>query len=280
MADDVANALQRRVSLAMLPLILVWGAAAAPFVLFVVHRSDPEAAVRIAVAAKFWGQRALLVLAVLGAVAALLFPPLPAWLRLMFARTKVAWSIDRAPLLNAMAELRHLETAQRHYEVGRLAWLRRDLGIAGPHLQRALELDASLAPAQHLFGLYLLRVGALPPAHAAFTAAETLDPGHAFGDALLYRGRCEDLLGAHERAVATFAAHQQQHGGGRKSRYWYGDALWHHGERDAAGTAFREAAAPAAGRLTAEENWFRALARVRCWRLGGAVRPAREGGAA
>lgn len=257
----------RRRSLATLPLTAVWVAALTPFALYALHRSDPELTVWIANAASLWGQRVLWATLLLLAVAALAFPPLPAWVRLVAHRTRMAWAVDRAPLLRAMAELQHVETPHRHLEVGRLAWQRSDLDIAGPHLQRAVELDPSMPAAQYLLGLWLLRRGAPGPAHAAFAAAEALDPGHAFGDALLHAGRCEDLLGAHDRAIATLAAHQQRHVGGRRSAFWYGEALQHAGRLDEARVLFQAAAAPPTTHLTAEEGWFRARARVRLWRL-------------
>lgn len=258
---------RRRRWLAALPLTAVWIAALLPVALYLSHRSDPELTVRIANGTSLWGRRAAWASLALLAIAALLFPPLPAWIRLVAHRTRMAWAVDRAPLLQAIAELRHVETPHRHLEVGRLAWQRADLGIAGPHLERAVELDPSMPAAQHLFGLWLLRAGAPGPAHAAFAAAEALDRGHAFGDALLHAGRCEDLLGAHERAVATLAAHEARHGGSRRSAFWHGEALQNAGRLGEARARFVAAAATPTGRLTAEENWFRARARVRLWRL-------------
>jgi hypothetical protein len=102
----------------------------------------------------------------------------------------------------------------------------------------------------------------------AFLRAETLDPGHAFGDALLHHGRALHELGD-ARALEVLRAHQQRHGGGPRSHLWLADALLRAGERDAGLAALREAAAPPRTRLTAEENWFRALARVRLWGKGG-----------
>ncbi len=256
---------------ALLPLVLVWTAALAPFALWAVHQRDPELAVRLTQAARRYGSAALLVLAAATLVALLLYPPFPAWLRRSAARVRTSWSVDRAPLLRALSELQHLETAQRHLEVARLAWLRTDLALAGPHAQRAVELDPSLAPAQQLLGLLLLRAGALPQALAAFQAAEREDPGHAFGDALLHAARVQHLLGRDDDALATFAQHAERHGGSRRSSCWHGEALLAAGRRDEAAACFRAAAEPATTRLTADENWYRALARVRCWRLG--VRP-------
>ena len=240
-----------------------------PLVLFLVYRSDPELAVRIANGAKTWGMRALVALAVIGIIAALLFPPVPAWIRLMFERTRTAWSVDRAPLLRAMSELQHLETAQRHLEVGRLAWTRTDYSVAGRHLQRAVELDATIPAARYLFGLYLLRVGAVAAALAELLATEQLEPGHAFGSALCHIGRCQDLIGTHDAAVTTLLDHRDRHGGDRRSHYWLGEALLHANREAEARDALRTAAEPTDTRLTAEENWYRAVARVRLWRLGG-----------
>lgn len=255
--------------LTLLSLAVVWVTAAVPVLLWVLHQFDPVLAVRCALIGSTWLWRAAYALAALGLGLALLYPPFPAWLRLAAHRTKLAVTSDRGPLLRALGELRHFESASRHLEVGRLALQRGDLAVAAPHLQRAVELDPALASAHHQFALLLFRHGQLAAAVHEFSAAETLDPGHAFGDALLHAGRALHLLGDHGHAVQLLRRHAQQHGGSRRSQLWLGDALAAAGDHEGAAAAFAEAAAPPAQKLTAEENWFRALARVRSWRRRG-----------
>lgn len=250
-------------------LALVWTAAAVPVVSWLVHQGDPELAVRGALRLRSVLAHGCLGLTVLAAVLLVFYPPFPAWLRLAWHRVRLAVTSDRGPLLRALSELRHFESAQRHLEIGRLALQLGDLSLAGPHLQRAVALDASLPGAHYQFGRLLLRLGELPLAIEAFTRAESLDPGHAFGDALLHAGRCLYLVGDSQRAADVLRVHSQRHGGGRRSGYWLAEALLAAGDRDGAAAAFATTAAPSPQPLTAEENWFRARARVRLWRRGG-----------
>lgn len=254
--------------LSTLPLLLIWGAALWPLLLWLLTAQDPEAAVRVK---QVTGGVVLwtgLTAAAVGAVFALLFPPFPAWIRLLLSRLRVSFASDRGPLLKALAELQHFESATRHLEIGRLALSRSDLQLAATHLSRAVELDDTIAGAHHQLGLLLLRVGQVPAAAAAFERAERLDAGHAFGESLLHLGRCALLLGDAPAAARLLEEHRKRHGGSRKSHYWLGKARQATGEDDAAIEAMRYAAAPAERRLTAEENWFRALARVWLWRWG------------
>ena len=258
----------RRSALRLVPLAIVWLAAAWPVVLYAVHCQDPEAAVRLAqiawlgVARTFLGGGALLV------VALVVFPPAPAWLRLTGNRMLRSLTTDSAPLRRALADLQHFESAARHLDAGRLALQSGKIETAAPHLLRAVELDPTLPGAQHQLGLLLFRLHGLPAAFAAFRTAERLDPGHAFGEALLHAGRCAFLLGDVAGAVQLLQQHQRTHGGGRRSHCWLADALAANGDAEGARAALGYAAAPVTQRLTAEENWFRALARVRLWRRG------------
>lgn len=253
--------------LAVLPLAVVWAIALVPPVLWLVHVADPEAAVRTAQVAWLWTGRVLLGIAVLAGLALVVWPPAAAGVRLAFARVRLLLTSDRAPLQRALGELQHFESAARHFEVGRLALQLDDTERAAVHLQRAIELDPEVAGAHHQFGLVLFRACRDEAALARFQAAERLDPGHAFGDALLHAGRASFRLGRHADAAAMLRAHEQRHGGGRRSHLWLGDALAAIGDRDGARRAWQTAAAP--GRLTAEENQARAVARVRLWRRGG-----------
>src|SRR5262245_25984907 len=265
---DLAIPLRRPSWPALVPLGLVWLAAVVPVALWLLHRSDPELAVRVAQVGGSWLANGLLGLGVAAFVASLCYPPLPAGLRLLLHRARLAWASDRGPLMRAAAELRHFESAQKHLEVGRLALQLGDLSLAGPHLLRAVELDRNLAAAHYQFARLLFRVGHLAPAERAFANAETLEPGHAFGDAALHRGRCLDLLGDHAGAVRVLQQHAAQHGGNRRSQYWLAEALQASGDREGSIAAYRAAAAPKTTSITAEENWFRSRARVALWRHG------------
>jgi tetratricopeptide (TPR) repeat protein len=259
----------RRTSwLALVPLCLVWLAVAVPVALWLVHRRDPELAVRAAQIGDSWLRSGLLGVGAAAFVASLCYPPLPAGLRLLLHRARLALGSDRGPLLRAISELRHFESAQKHLEVGRLALQLGDVNLAGPHLLRAVELDRSLSAAHYQFARLLFRLGQLAAADKAFANAEGLDPGHAFGDAALHRGRCLDLLGNHAGAVQVLQQHAAQHGGNRRSHFWLAEALQASGDREGSLAALHVAAAPKTTPLTAEENWFRARARVALWRQG------------
>lgn len=254
---------------ALLPALAVWCCALLPVFLYLLQRRDPVLAVEVANTLTGWMIRALLAGGGLCGAGLIFYPPFPAWIRRFYDRLRRSWTVDRQPLIKALADLEHFETAQKHFEVARLCWLRTDLGMVGPHAARAVELDPQMAQAHHLLGHYLARVGALPQALLAFTAAERLDPGHAFGEAQLMVARTLSLLGRHEDALASFERHSAEHGGGHRSDYWRGEALATAGRPKDAGRAFREAAADPGQKLPAEENWYRALARVKCWRYRG-----------
>jgi tetratricopeptide (TPR) repeat protein len=253
----------------LLPLALVWGIALLPLVLYLLQTSDPVLAVETANALTTWSIRLVLGGGALSLLALIAYPPFPAWLRRFLDRIRRSWTVDCAPLQQALKDLEHFETAQKHFEVARLSWIRTDMMLVGPHAARAVELDPSMAQAHHLLGQYLHRVGALPQALLAFEAAERLDPGHAFGDSLLLQARVLFELGRHDQALERFAEHQRTHGGGHRSDYWRGEALAAAGRSQEAGDAFRAAARDPKQKLPAEANWFRALARVKCWRYGG-----------
>lgn len=250
-------------------LAAVWLLAALPPALWLVHRSDPELAVRLSITGTRWAMRALLGLGALGAVLLLLFPPFPAWLRLLTHRLKLAMTSNHAAVMKARSELAHFESAARRLELGRLLLLADDLRGALPQLQRAVELDPQVATAHHQLGLCLFRSGHPAQALPHFVTAEKLDRGHAFGDALLHAGRVAFVLGDRTAAAELLRQHERAHGGNRKSHRWLGDALAATGDQQGARKAWQVAAAKPTQRLTADENWQRALARVRLWRRGG-----------
>ncbi|MFN7587203.1 MAG: hypothetical protein ACK501_09165 [Planctomycetota bacterium] len=253
---------------AALPLLAVWLLAAWPVVLYLVHCSDPVAAVQLAQFAARWLFRLALGSALLLGTACLLYPPLPAWLRLAGHDTWRRLGTGEAPLRRALADLAHFESAQRHLEVARLSWQRGRAEVAAVHARRAIELDPQIASAWHLYGLALFAQNAFDGAAQSFAHAEQLDPGHAFGDALLLQGRSRFLLGE-PRGLELLRQHERQHGGGARSHVWLAEALLRAGEREAAVAALRIAAQKPTRRTTAEEGLFRARARVRLWRRGG-----------
>lgn len=248
-----------------LALALVWLLAAVAPALLLVAQTDPEQAVRVVQTGTEIATQLLVWVALLGILAALLVPPIPAWCKLKLAQLRLSLASDRGPLLRALSELKHFASAQRHFEVGRIALARREYSLALPHLHAALELDPRSPASQHHFAMALFAVGYLPQAAQAFANAETLEPGHAFGDALLHMARCADLLDRHEEALAAYELHERRHGGGPKSRYWHALALDGAGRTAEATTVLALVAARPERRLTPEENWFRALARFRMW---------------
>lgn len=258
-----------RSAIRQLPLTIVWLLAAWPLVLWLVHRSDPTAAVELAHGVTAWLWDATWVLFAVTLATCLLFPPAPAFLRRAWHRTWTQLTLDRAPLLRALSELRHFASAARHTEIARMQRLRGDAASALEHLQLAIALDRTVAGTWHQLGLVLFPLHEWQRAAEAFQAAEQLDPGHAFGDALLHLGRCQHQLGD-QTALTTLRTHQQRHGGGPRSHVWLADAWLRTGDHRAGIAALREAAAPRKQRLTAEENWFAAVARVRLWGKRGA----------
>lgn len=253
---------------ALIPLGVVWVIALLPVGFYVLHLSNPQAVVSLSTIAKELTLQALLVAAIAAIAGFLLYPPLPAWVRRYLDRTRTKWSADRAPIARAIAELKHFETAQKHFEVAKLAWIRSDYVLVAAHAKRSVALDGTLPAAQHLLGLISLRTDALPAALQAFTAAERLDPGHAFGDAQLHIAHLQHLLGDLNASLASFEQFTRAHGNNHRSNFWHGEALLAAGKSDEAAKAFHAAAANPKTRLTSEENWFRARARVRCWRIG------------
>ena len=254
---------------ALLPLAAVWCCAALPVLLYLIHLSDPVLAVEVANTLSLWTGRALLVGGAVTLVGLLAFPPFPAWVRRAVDRVRRSWTVDRGPMLQALKDLEHFETAQKHFEVARLAWIRTDLQLVGPHAARAVELDPSMPQAHHLLGQFLLRVGALPQAYQAFSNAERLDPGHAFGESLLLSARAAALAGRLDEALCAYEQHAASHGGGHRSHYFYGQALAAAGRPAEAAREFARAAADPGQRLPPEEAWYRALARVKRWRYRG-----------
>lgn len=252
----------------LLPLALASALAAWPLVLWLVHRQDPVQAVRLAQAVLYGAWTAAIWGAGLGVLVCLVFPPAPAWLRLVWHRSWRRLGTDAAPLRKARTELAAFESASRHLEIARLAFHRDQVALATVHVRRALELDGEIASAWHLLGAVEFAAADWAGAAAAFARAEVLDPGHAFGEALLLQGRAHFLLGE-PAGLELLRRHERNHGGGARSHLWLAQALQRAGERPAALAALRIAAQKPRRAATAEERWFRALAQVQLWRHGG-----------
>ncbi|MBL8724238.1 MAG: tetratricopeptide repeat protein [Planctomycetes bacterium] len=254
-----------RAALRHLPFALLLLVGLCPVLLYLWHQQDPESAVRLAHGIHRLLQQTLLAtgLVLLGLL--LLFPPARAGLRLCFAHLHRQFTTDRGPLLQALGELRHFASPQRHFEVGRLALAAGDLPLAAQHLDAAAAQTPDVAAVHYQYGRLLLRLGQPAAARGAFATAERLDPGHAFGDALLQHGRALWLLGQESAATAVFLSHRQRHGGSAQSLYWLGQALRRTGDAAAAHDAFA-AAATAPGPRTAEADWYRAWARLQLHR--------------
>jgi tetratricopeptide (TPR) repeat protein len=259
-----------RASLSYLGMAFVWLLAAWPLALLLVHLGSPVAAVELEAGVGRVAVRTGVGAACILALAALAWPTVPAGIRLGLSRLRVALTTDRGPLMRAIAELRHVETAARRLEVGRLALRLRDLPLAAENLRRAIELEPGNIAAHYQWALLCLETSQLPQARAALAAIVAADPGHAFGEAMLLLGRTALRLGDAASARDVLLRHQREHGGSRRSHVWLAEACLAAGDTAAARDALAVAAAPptTGPRLTAEENWYRAKARVARRRQG------------
>jgi tetratricopeptide (TPR) repeat protein len=232
--------------------------------LLVVHLQSPVLAIAVASFAASLLWHLLLYGGLAFAVACLAFPPVPAALRLGCARLGAILRADRGCLMRTEADLRHVDSAARRLEAGRLALQFGEYRRALPHLQRALELEPDSVPARYQLGLWCLRQRRFAEAHALLQQVETRDPGHAFGEALLLIGRAAMRAGDSAAALRALREHQRRHGGSRRSHFWLAQAAVAQGDLETARAARDYAAAPPGPkqRLTAEENWYRARARV------------------
>ncbi|MGA0058955.1 MAG: tetratricopeptide repeat protein [Planctomycetota bacterium] len=206
------------------------------------------------------------------ALALLAWPPFLPGLRLWLARVRDRMSVDQGPMLTAQDRLRHFETAPDHVTVG-LAQLR--LGQAGkaiPHFGRALQLEPTHVAARFHLGRALLQVGALDKARLALADVVRIDPAHAFGRALLELAEACERTGDDATAERILADHERSHGPHRRADLARGRLALQRGDREAARVFLdRAAAPPGAGtrRLTPDEAFDRARARVLRWRIAG-----------
>ena len=206
------------------------------------------------------------------AVALIAWPPFLPGIRLWIARMRDRMSVDQGPMLTAQDRLRHLETAPDHVTVG-LAQLR--LGQAAraiPHFGRALALDPSHVAARFHLGRALLQVGAVDEARLALADVVRMDPAHAFGRARLEFAEACERTGDDVAADQALADHEREYGPQRRSDLARGRIALRRGDRDAARAFLERAIAspqPGTRRLTPDEAFDRARARVLRWRCGG-----------
>ncbi|GAB4143447.1 MAG: hypothetical protein Fur0037_11060 [Planctomycetota bacterium] len=248
----------------------LWIAAAFPLVLLAVHEISPVAAVSIASEAARWSLRLCLGVTAVFAAGLALLPTVRAGVAFAFSMWLDSVRRNPAPLRKAQMELRHAETAARHFEVGRLAALQGDLRLAATHLSRALEIDPEIDSALFLLGKTAFQAKDFSSAGRILGEVVAKDPNHAFGEALLLLGRCRYVLGDVECAAELLQRHDREQGGNSKSKFWLAQALFAAGRAAAAEEALRAAATPLQGRReTPEERFYRARARVRLWRARG-----------
>ena len=88
---------------------------------------------------------------------------------------------------------------------------------------------------------------------------------------MLLLGRAYMRSGQLDKAAEVLARHAREHGGSRKSLYWRALCLRRIGDEAAAREVFTQVATPPieGSKLSAEEGWYRACARVALWGRGG-----------
>ena len=251
-----------RYPLVILGCSALWLLACWPVLLWLIYCSSAVAAVEFTQQVDAIGTSVLLWVFLLLAIGAMVFPPIPAGIRLSFARLRLMLTTDRSTLMRNLFELRHIETPARHLEIGRLALQFGDHAQAAFHLQRANDLEPGNPATLYLIAQVQLSYSLRPAAQQTLAQVVQLAPDHGFGDALLLLGRTTFQLGDKAAGLALLRRHERTHGGNRKSHCWLAEALKANGEHEAARQAWRSAAEPAQQRLTAEENWYRATARV------------------
>ena len=257
----------RRLGLGLLWVIGLW-----PLLLLLLFYSlGPMATLQLQIALESWGGQLGLILLVIGGIGLLVYPPFPAGVRLLVSRTLSRMNTDREPLLRAQSDLRNFESAARHLEAGRAAVNTGSPEIAIPHLVRSLELEPNQPAAMHKLGEALLELGQAKAAIGPLSRTVELAPDQGFGSAMLLLGRAYMRADQLQNAAEVLARHAREHGGSRKSLYWRGLCLRRSGDEAGAREVFTEAATPPVegSKLTAEEGWYRACARVALWGRGG-----------
>jgi len=260
----------------LLFVIALWASALVAPLLMVATWIDPVLGVDLAALLAASVAWTLLTITVGSVALALLWPPFLPGLRVAMRRTMTRAGIDQGPLREAVAKLQHLETAQAHLDVARIAAQLGNDRQALPHAVKAVELDPELTSARFLLSQVLDGVGQRQEAVRQCRIVLRDEPDHAFGRAMIHLGECllrdNDLAGA----IETLEQHARLHGATRASAFTLGEAHQRAGNRDASLRWFAEAARnPAPGEhLAAADALVRARARVRLWGRG---RPAAAG---
>lgn len=261
----------------LLLVALLWCAALLPPALMAVSLWSPPAAVSVA----WWGSRiAWNVLgwsAVAFAFAALVWPPFLPGLRVRARRLAGRMSTNKNQLRDALARLAHLETAQSHLEVARLAHQLGNARQALPHAVKAVEIDPELLSARFTLAQVLDEVGQRKEAIRQCRIVLRDDPDHAFGKAQQALGEMLLRDGQVEDAIAALTAHAKIHSANRSSAFSLASAYQRAGNKAEAARWFGEAARnPREGEsLSAEDALVRARARGRLWGRG-APRPSAD----
>lgn len=249
----------------------LWLAAAGVVGIILIGRSDPVGLVRWWASAHELLRAAGLWLLVGGGIALIAYPPALPWLRLRWIRLRQRLSVDQRTLRELEERLRHFETAADHLQLGRM-WLRHGVPArALPHLVRAQQLDPEHLGTLDELGRALLHHG--HPRHAlpALRHVHAAQPEFAFGatavalgEALLRNDEPHEAASVLERLTRTYP-------GNRRALWFLAQAKRRTGDASGARDALQRAAAPAeqGTRLSPEDRYFRARARVALWRVRG-----------
>ncbi len=275
MRPRLRKSILRILGLALLWLPLVWSLS-----LVTAFLSDPVLAQEMQHQLHGIGSSALWITLVAASLLALNWPPFLPAIRYGWQRMLANLRVDRSPLLKAQTELRRFESGPGHLEAGRAAIGARDFQAAIGHLLRSLEMDPDRPAALYLLGQAMIGLGRPDQALRPLLRAVEIEPGHAFGSALLWVGRAWMLVGQHEKASAALRRHQRDHGGSRRSGFWLGQCRKALGDAEGAAAAFQQAAALHSGNVaaTAEEAFYGARARAALSRLRRGTRGPRPGG--
>ena len=244
--------------------------ALVPVAMVAMHASDPVGNIVFWIEATDQAGQAGLYLILVAAAAALLYPPAIPYLRLRWHETRARLGTDRAPMMEGLARLRHLETHDERLKVGRLARQLGDSKLALEHLARAFELDPTHATGRYQFALLLAGMGNhADAAHLLITLVRD-DERHAFGDALFQLGRALYRLRRDAEAIAALQRHLELFPGGRQAQLLLARALADNGAMADARQQLELAKRPveAGQHLTPRDRLARAQAQVTFLRPG------------
>lgn len=253
--------------------VLVWLIAGGFLLVLGAYGTGSEAAVSLADGFAAVLSKAIWTLGIGSLLLLVFWPPTWPWGQRGLRALKARSGVDRGPMLRALKELEHFETADKHLTIGRCNWQMGNHLKAIPHLIRALQLEPDLASARFLLGRSLASARKPTEAAAVLIPLVAKDPGHGFGVARRELAKCLVEAGDPTRALSQLDAIDQEHGGTPFSGYWRGRALDQLGDRPGAKEAWGKAASgvPATGASGSgvprdrDANYWRALARVAPW---------------